>query len=94
MREPQFGQWWASRQVAARGTGTKLLRHSVVGDLTAAAATSDLSSGPPPPARLPRGDCTCWPPGSRRPGCAQHPAEPDSAGPGQPSKCPVVSRFG
>jgi transcriptional regulator with XRE-family HTH domain len=30
---PQFRQWWADHEVATRGTGTKLLRHPVVGDL-------------------------------------------------------------
>ncbi|SHN39500.1 helix-turn-helix transcriptional regulator [Cryptosporangium aurantiacum] len=32
--DPQFRQWWASHQVAARGTGVKHLHHPVVGDLT------------------------------------------------------------
>jgi hypothetical protein len=33
-RDPQFRQWWASRDVALRGGGTRLLRHPVAGDLT------------------------------------------------------------
>lgn len=30
---PEFRQWWAAHHVATRGTGTKHLRHPVVGDL-------------------------------------------------------------
>ncbi|GAA2474606.1 helix-turn-helix domain-containing protein [Streptomyces longisporus] len=33
-RDPQFRQWWAAHDVALRTTGTKRLRHPVVGELT------------------------------------------------------------
>jgi transcriptional regulator with XRE-family HTH domain len=33
VHEAQFRQWWADHHVATRGTGTKHLRHPVVGDL-------------------------------------------------------------
>jgi hypothetical protein len=32
-QHPEFRQWWAEHDVASRGTGTKHLRHRVVGDL-------------------------------------------------------------
>ncbi|WP_306213417.1 helix-turn-helix domain-containing protein [Actinoplanes sp. RD1] len=34
MRDAQFRQWWAAHDVAHRGTGTKHLRHPIVGDLS------------------------------------------------------------
>jgi transcriptional regulator with XRE-family HTH domain len=33
-RDAQFRQWWTEHDVAARGKGTKKLRHPVVGELT------------------------------------------------------------
>jgi transcriptional regulator with XRE-family HTH domain len=33
LHEARFRQWWADHHVATRGTGTKHLRHPVVGDL-------------------------------------------------------------
>ncbi|WP_370961554.1 helix-turn-helix transcriptional regulator [Amycolatopsis sp. cg9] len=33
VREEQFGRWWAAHDVATRDTGSKHLRHAVVGDL-------------------------------------------------------------
>lgn len=33
-RDSQFRQWWTEHDVAARGKGTKKLRHPVVGELT------------------------------------------------------------
>ncbi|WP_371666886.1 helix-turn-helix domain-containing protein [Streptomyces sp. NBC_00289] len=33
-RDAQFRQWWAEHDVAARGKGTKKLRHPAVGELT------------------------------------------------------------
>ncbi len=33
IRDPQFRQWWAAHDVTVRDTGTKHLRHPVVGDL-------------------------------------------------------------
>nr|WP_133995392.1 helix-turn-helix transcriptional regulator [Streptomyces sp. 846.5] len=33
VQDARFRQWWAAHNVAARGTGTKHLRHPVVGDL-------------------------------------------------------------
>ncbi len=33
VQDDQFRQWWAAHDVATRDTGTKHLRHSVVGDL-------------------------------------------------------------
>ncbi|MEU6415992.1 helix-turn-helix transcriptional regulator [Streptomyces spiralis] len=33
VRDDQFRRWWAAHDVATRGTGTKHLRHPVVGDL-------------------------------------------------------------
>ncbi|MFI6374412.1 helix-turn-helix domain-containing protein [Streptomyces sp. NPDC050546] len=33
-RDAQFRQWWTEHDVAARGKGTKKLRHQVVGELT------------------------------------------------------------
>jgi transcriptional regulator with XRE-family HTH domain len=33
-KDPQFREWWAAHHVAHHSTGTKTLRHPVVGDLT------------------------------------------------------------
>ncbi|GAV41788.1 helix-turn-helix domain-containing protein [Streptomyces acidiscabies] len=34
VRDADFRSWWAAHHVAARGVGTKVLRHPVVGELT------------------------------------------------------------
>ncbi|MBI0376974.1 helix-turn-helix domain-containing protein [Streptomyces albiflaviniger] len=34
LQDPDFRRWWGAHRVAVQGTGTKVLRHPVVGELT------------------------------------------------------------
>ena len=45
-RDAQFRQWWTAHDVAARGKGTKKLRHPVVGELTLDWDTLTCGHGP------------------------------------------------